>query len=100
MFYNSKWKSGFFAGLVTGIAIYVLAKSPRGRGVVNKLRPVADILKNQVNSMSRQATDLLDSTVQVAENISREERTATSPGASYTPGGTYSAGESYSSSRV
>jgi uncharacterized protein (DUF934 family) len=93
MFYNSKWKQGFIAGLVTGIAIYVIAKSPRGRGLISGLRGVADVVKDQVNNMSRQATDLLDSTVKVAENISRQESQAAT-GSVYTPGGTYSAAES------
>lgn len=91
MFYSSKWKQGFFTGLVTGLAIYALAKSPKGRGIIGRLRGVADIVKDQVNAMSQQANDLLDSTVNVAENISRHETGTASPGASYTPGGTYSA---------
>ena len=99
MFYNSKWKSGFLTGLVTGLAIYAIAKSPRGRGVINKLRPVADVLKDQVNSMSAQANALLDSTVQVAENISNRENPSESPGTSYAQGGTYSADEAYSPRR-
>jgi hypothetical protein len=100
MFYNSKWKSGFLTGLVTGLVIYAIAKSPRGRGIISRLRPVADVLKDQVNRMSTQATDLLDSTVQVAENISNRETSAVSPGASYSPGGTYSADEAYSPGRL
>jgi hypothetical protein len=100
MFYNSKWKSGFLTGLVTGLAIYAIAKSPKGRGIISRLRPVADVLKDQVNRMSAQANDLLDSTVKVAENISNRETTPVSPGASYTPGGTYSADEAYSPGRL
>lgn len=92
MFYNSKWKSGFLTGLVTGLAIYAIAKSPKGRGIISRLRPVADVVKDQVNKMSAQANDLLDSTVQVAENISNRETATVSPGASYTPGGTYTSG--------
>ncbi len=89
MFYNSKWKQGFIAGLVTGIAIYVIARSPRGRGIVKGLRGVSEIVKDQVNAATRQATDLIDSTVQVAENISREE-SEKATGLAYVPGITYS----------
>jgi len=100
MFYNSKWKSGFLTGLVTGLAIYAIAKSPRGKGVISKLRPVADVLKNQVNAMSAQANALLDGTVQVAENISNRENPSVSPGASYTPGDSYTAEEAFSPGRL
>jgi hypothetical protein len=100
MFYNSKWKSGFLTGLVTCLAIYAIAKSPRRRGIINWLRPVTDVIKDEVTRMSTQATDLLESTVQVAENISNREVSAVSPGASYTPGGSYSAGEAYSPGRL
>ncbi len=98
MFYNSKWKSGFFTGLITGIAIYSLAKTPRGRSILNKLQGFSDIVKGQVNSMARQANDVLDTTAQVASNISRQESSQIA-GETYTPGGSYKAGEAYAAGR-
>ncbi|CAN5442210.1 hypothetical protein BH10BAC3_BH10BAC3_09380 [soil metagenome] len=98
MFYSSKWKSGFFTGLITGIAIYSLAKTPRGRMILSKFQGVADIVKDQVNSMARQANDVLDTTAQVASNISRQEASHIA-GETYTPGGTYTAGEAYAPGR-
>jgi hypothetical protein len=73
MFYSSKWKSGFFTGLITGIAIYSLAKTPRGRIILSKLQGLADVVKDQVNTMTQQANEVLDTTAQVATNISRQE---------------------------
>ena len=90
MFYNSSWKSGFFTGLITGIAIYAMAKTPRGRNILNKLNGVTSVVKDQVNYMSRQATEVLDSTAKVAENISRQEA-GINAGQTYTPGGSYTA---------
>jgi hypothetical protein len=91
MFYNSGWKSGFFTGLITGVAIYAMAKTPRGRNVLDKVRGVTNIVKDEVYNMSRQATDVLDSTVKVADNLSRQEAAGTAAGSTYTPGGSYSA---------
>ncbi|HSN61641.1 MAG TPA: hypothetical protein VLR49_11950 [Ferruginibacter sp.] len=73
MFYSSKWKSGFFTGLITGIAIYSMAKTPRGRFILNKLQGLADVVKGQVNAMTQQTNDVLDTTAQVATNLSRQE---------------------------
>ena len=73
MFYSSKWKSGFFTGLITGIAIYSLAKTPRGRIILSKFQGLADIVKDQVNTMTQQANEVLDTTAKVATNISRQE---------------------------
>jgi len=91
MFYSSKWKSGFFTGLITGITIYALAKTPRGRNILDKLKGVSNIVKSQVNAMTRQATDLLDDTVQVADSISRQEASHAT-GGNYTPEGNYAPG--------
>ena len=99
MFYSSRWKSGFFTGLITGITIYALAKTPRGRNILDRLRGVSNIVKDQVNSMAHRATDILDDTMQVADSISRQEASHTAAGA-YSPGGTYKPGEAYAPGTV
>ena len=92
MFYNSKWKSGFFTGLITGIVIYAMAKSPKGRTVLSKMQGVTDIVKDQVNVMAQQTNDVLDTTSRVADNLSQRETA--------TPGGTYSANPAYTSGAI
>ena len=92
MFYNSKWQSGFFTGLITGIAIYAMAKSPKGRTVLSKMQGVTDIVKDQVNVMAQQTNDVLDTTSRVADNLSQRETT--------TPGGTYSANPAYTGGAI
>jgi len=94
MFYRSKWKSGFFTGLITGIAIYAMAKSPRGRKILSRLQGVTEIVKDQVNVMAQQANDLLDTTSRVADNLSNREASQME-GQMATPGGTYAANEAY-----
>lgn len=73
MFYNSSWKSGFLTGLITGVAIYAMAKTPKGRVILDKLSGLGGFVKDQVNMMTRQTTDVLDSAVKVADNLSRQE---------------------------
>ena len=96
MFYSSKWQSGFFTGLITGIAIYAMAKSPKGRTVLSKMQGVTDIVKDQVNVMAQQTNDLLDTTSSVADNLTERESSVRAC-QTVTPGGSYSANEAYTS---
>lgn len=94
MFYKSKWKSGFFTGLITGIAIYAMAKSPKGRRALGGLQMVSNAIKDELGNMANRATDVLDSTAAIADKISQQERSPMA-GETYTPGGTFNAGEAY-----
>lgn len=73
MIYASSWKSGFYTGLITGVAIYAIAKTPKGQIILDKLKVVTDIIKDQVVSLTRQAVEVLDGTVAVAETITTEQ---------------------------
>jgi hypothetical protein len=99
MFYNSKWKSGFFTGLITGIVIYAMAKSPRGRKALGGLEMVSNAVKDEVGNMANRATDVLDKTAAIANNLSKQEN-AQVAGQVYTPGGSYTAGDAYAPGRV
>lgn len=92
MFYNSGWKSGFFTGLVTGIALYSIASTPRGRSALGKFRGVTEVLKNEVNHLSQQANDVIEATAKVADDVSRPEAGTARKEPVATPQGAYSAG--------